>query len=147
MKHKGVISDVVAWKGARRFFYWRLRRRLCEQTVRRAIKAANTEMSDQQTAYTLRRWFYESKNAAYAWEDDAIATEWLCSQLTPDLCSLQPDSAVARNIRSLRSDHTLDMIRSLGQQDPDNALLGAMTLLQFLTPEQKAELKEALAKV
>jgi acetyl-CoA carboxylase/biotin carboxylase 1 len=33
MLAKGVIKEIVEWKNARRFFYWRLRRRLIEQKV------------------------------------------------------------------------------------------------------------------
>merc|ERR1712020_730191 len=30
MKEKGTIKEIVSWRGARRFLYWRLRRKLLE---------------------------------------------------------------------------------------------------------------------
>lgn len=38
MKIKGVISDVLQWKNARRFFFWRLRRRLAEFNLYKEVQ-------------------------------------------------------------------------------------------------------------
>ncbi|KAL8321347.1 hypothetical protein RB597_007577 [Gaeumannomyces tritici] len=40
MKAKGVIRDVIEWKEARRFFYWRVRRRINEEYLLRSIARA-----------------------------------------------------------------------------------------------------------
>ncbi|GAB1319942.1 acetyl-coenzyme-A carboxylase [Madurella fahalii] len=40
MKAKGVIREVLEWREARRFFYWRVRRRLNEEYVLRRIAGA-----------------------------------------------------------------------------------------------------------
>ncbi|KAJ2907251.1 hypothetical protein MKZ38_006545 [Zalerion maritima] len=42
MKAKGVIRDVLEWKEARRFFYWRVRRRLNEEYILRRMAATQT---------------------------------------------------------------------------------------------------------
>jgi acetyl-CoA carboxylase/biotin carboxylase 1 len=42
MKAKGVIREVLEWREARRFFYWRVRRRLNEEYVLRRIDALAT---------------------------------------------------------------------------------------------------------
>lgn len=42
MKAKGVIREVLEWKNARRFFYWRVRRRLNEEYILRRIVSATT---------------------------------------------------------------------------------------------------------
>merc|ERR1719493_22870 len=41
MKEKGTIKDVVSWKEARRFFYWRMRRKLLETDLSNQIVAAS----------------------------------------------------------------------------------------------------------
>jgi len=41
MKAKGVISEIVGWNVSREFFYWRLRRRLHEERIAKAIQAAD----------------------------------------------------------------------------------------------------------
>ncbi|TPX19033.1 uncharacterized protein E0L32_011277 [Thyridium curvatum] len=48
MKAKGVIREVLEWQNARRFFYWRVRRRLNEEyMLRRMATAANQSGSAQ----------------------------------------------------------------------------------------------------
>ena len=42
MKAKGVIREVLEWKNARRFFYWRVRRRLNEEYILRRISNSTT---------------------------------------------------------------------------------------------------------
>lgn len=37
MKAKGVVRDIVEWQNARRFFYWRARRRLAEQYLGESV--------------------------------------------------------------------------------------------------------------
>jgi len=46
MKTVGVISDIVDWKNSRRFFYWRLRKRLIyHQCIRKIAEATNIEIN------------------------------------------------------------------------------------------------------
>jgi len=47
MKAKGCISAVVEWSGARKFFYWRLKRRLAEQLVRTKLRQASPDLTFQ----------------------------------------------------------------------------------------------------
>lgn len=42
MKAKGVIRDILEWREARRFFYWRVRRRLNEEYILRRISTVST---------------------------------------------------------------------------------------------------------
>lgn len=42
MKAKGVIRDVLEWRNARRFFYWRVRRRLNEEYILRRMAAISS---------------------------------------------------------------------------------------------------------
>ncbi|KAI5863331.1 acetyl-CoA carboxylase [Durotheca rogersii] len=42
MKAKGTIREVLEWKNARRFFYWRVRRRLNEEHILKRMAAAAT---------------------------------------------------------------------------------------------------------
>jgi hypothetical protein len=41
MKAKGCISDVLEWRTARGFFYWRIRRRQLEDSLKDKIVAAS----------------------------------------------------------------------------------------------------------
>lgn len=42
MKAKGVIREILEWRDARRFFYWRVRRRLNEEYILRRMAALTT---------------------------------------------------------------------------------------------------------
>jgi acetyl-CoA carboxylase/biotin carboxylase 1 len=50
MKAKGVIREVLEWREARRFFYWRVRRRLNEEYILRRMKNATSPAGKATTA-------------------------------------------------------------------------------------------------
>lgn len=56
-------QDVLEWRTSRQFFYWRLRRLLLEDTVKKKIQQANSELTDGQVQAMLRRWFVEAEGA------------------------------------------------------------------------------------
>ena len=45
MKAKGVISEIIDWNVSREFFYWRLRRRLHEERITKAVMEADSTMT------------------------------------------------------------------------------------------------------
>lgn len=57
------VQDILEWRTSRLFFYWRLRRLLLEDTVKRKIQCANSELTDGQVEAMLRRWFVEAEGA------------------------------------------------------------------------------------
>ncbi|KAK3934455.1 acetyl-CoA carboxylase [Diplogelasinospora grovesii] len=52
MKAKGVIREVLEWRNARRFFYWRVRRRLNEEYILRRMAASTTPAGIHSKAVT-----------------------------------------------------------------------------------------------
>ncbi|KAG8122669.1 hypothetical protein E2320_018249, partial [Naja naja] len=52
-------KDVLEWRTSRSFFYWRIRRLLLENLVKKKIHTANPELTDGQIQAMLRRWFVE----------------------------------------------------------------------------------------
>ena len=54
-------QDILDWKNARAFFYWRLRRLLLEEVAKAEILQANSELSDGHVQSMLRRWFVETE--------------------------------------------------------------------------------------
>ena len=56
-----VSQDILEWRTSRHFFYWRLRRLLLEDTVKRKIQVANSELTNGQIQAMLRRWFVEAE--------------------------------------------------------------------------------------
>jgi acetyl-CoA carboxylase/biotin carboxylase 1 len=50
MKAKRVIRESLRWREARRFFYWRVRRRLNEEYIVKRISTASTASTEQTTS-------------------------------------------------------------------------------------------------
>ncbi|MCJ1313429.1 acetyl-coenzyme-A carboxylase [Agyrium rufum] len=59
MEAKGVIRMPLQWKNARRFFYWRLRRRLNEESILKkmsAVSLKNKDITREQNLELLQAW-------------------------------------------------------------------------------------------
>ncbi|XP_058238548.1 acetyl-CoA carboxylase 1 isoform X1 [Hemibagrus wyckioides] len=138
MQEKGVITDVLEWRTSRQFFYWRLRRLLLEDTVKKKIQRANSELTDGQVQAMLRRWFVEAEGAvkAYLWDSNEDVVEWLEKQLTEEEGAR---SVIDENIKYIRRDHILKQIRSLVQANPEVAMDSIVHMTQHISPTQRAE--------
>ncbi|XP_072302602.1 acetyl-CoA carboxylase 1 isoform X3 [Eucyclogobius newberryi] len=144
MQEKGVITDILEWKTSRQFFYWRLRRLLLEDTVKRKIQAANTELTDGQIQAMLRRWFVEAEGAvkAYLWDNNEEVVIWLEKQLAEEEGAR---SVIDENIKYIRRDHILKQIRSLVQANPEVAMDSIVHMTQHISPTQRAEVVRILS--
>ncbi|KAG9333638.1 hypothetical protein JZ751_010789 [Albula glossodonta] len=134
MQEKGVITDVLEWRTSRQFFYWRLRRLLLEDTVKRKIQAANSELTDGQIQAMLRRWF------AYLWDSNEEVVGWMERQLAEEEGAR---SVIDENIKYIRRDHILKQIRSLVQANPEVAMDSIVHMTQHISPTQRAEVAPA----
>ncbi|XP_048833144.1 acetyl-CoA carboxylase isoform X2 [Brienomyrus brachyistius] len=144
MQEKGVITDILDWKNARVFFYWRLRRLLLEEVVKSEILCANKELSDGHIESMLRRWFVETEGTvkAYLWDNNQVVVEWLEKQLA------EGDgirSAIRENIKYLKRDYALKHIRSLVQANPEVAMDCIIHMSQNITSSQRAKISHLLA--
>ncbi|XP_037125079.1 acetyl-CoA carboxylase 1 isoform X2 [Syngnathus acus] len=144
MQEKGVITDILEWQTSRQFFYWRLRRLLLEETVKRKIQAANSELTDGQIQAMLRRWFVEAEGAvkAYLWDNNEEVVAWLERQLAEDDGAR---SVIDENIKYIRRDHILKQIRSFVQANPEVAMDSIVHMTQHISPTQRAEVVRILS--
>ncbi|XP_046694454.1 acetyl-CoA carboxylase 1 isoform X4 [Silurus meridionalis] len=144
MQEKAVITDVLEWRTSRQFFYWRLRRLLLEDTVKRKIQQANSELTDGQVQAMLRRWFVEAEGAvkAYLWDSNEDVVDWLERQLTEEEGAR---SIIDENIKYIRRDHILKQIRSLVQANPEVAMDSIVHMTQHISPTQRAEVVRILS--
>ena len=77
MKAKGVIRKQVQWAESRAFFFWRLRRRLCEFTTVNACGAQAEAGQRKHAIAALRTWFLTQQGGTESeWEDDRSMVEW-----------------------------------------------------------------------
>ncbi|XP_017269284.1 acetyl-CoA carboxylase isoform X2 [Kryptolebias marmoratus] len=144
MQEKGVITDILDWKNARTFFYWRLRRLLLEQVAKCEILQANRDLSDGHMQSMLRRWFVETEGTvqAYLWDNNQAVVEWLEKHLSTEDGAR---SVIRENIKYLKRENVLKHMRSLVQANPDIAMDCIIHLSQNISPSQRAKLSHLLA--
>jgi len=87
MKAVGVIERAVEWKGARSYFYWRLRRKLAEFDLRKKITETfqvgrgDTVISAVEASNLIKGWFLETPGATEAlWSEDKAVLSWMAQQ-------------------------------------------------------------------
>lgn len=76
MKAKGTIREALEWSNARRYFYWRLRRRLAEERVAKQLAEADPSLSRQERVSMVQNIVAESESdqaAVSALEKQAVA--------------------------------------------------------------------------
>ncbi|XP_051952491.1 acetyl-CoA carboxylase-like isoform X1 [Xyrauchen texanus] len=144
MQEKGVIMDILDWKNARSFFYWRLRRLLLEEVVKKEIVQANKDLSNGHIQSMLRRWFVETEGTvnAYLWDNNKVVVEWLESHLSQQEGTR---SVIRENIKYLKRDYALKHIRSLVQDNPEVTMDCIIHMAQNITPSQRAKICHLLA--
>lgn len=110
MLDKGVIADIVEWRTSRAFFYWRLRRRLSERRVVRAVRGVDSKLTSSRCLVMLRRWFVEAqgRDKGYLWDSDTAVAEWLYEELR----KLDANHGVVHdNLMCLRRDKVIQDVR------------------------------------
>ncbi|XP_030647474.1 acetyl-CoA carboxylase 2 [Chanos chanos] len=144
MQEKGVITDILDWKDARTFFYWRLRRLLLEEVVKNEILQANRDLSNGHIQSMLRRWFVETEGTvkAYLWDNNKVVVEWLERHLSTEDGTR---SAIRENIKYLKRDYALKHIRSLVQANPEVAMDCIIHMSQIISTSQRAKISHLLA--
>jgi len=142
MKEKGVIREVVEWKEARRFFYWRLRRKLIEtQLGKQVVEAAGEgKLGHSQREVMIKRWFTEdNNNNSHLWEDDRQVVEWLERQVDTNGKSTSQDS-----IKLIKRDALLHNLKNIAPELMEDI---AIHLAQKMSPEKRADLLEAMGNL
>ncbi|ESP03134.1 hypothetical protein LOTGIDRAFT_199489 [Lottia gigantea] len=145
MEEKGVISNVLEWKTSRKFFYWRLRRRLLENQVKDKMRKYTNNLVEAQLNSMLSRWFVEDKGTinGYQWEDDASAVKWLSEQLDDN----NESNLLEENIKCIQREHVLQKVRNLLDDNPDVAMDSIVHITQHMTSGQRAEISRILANM
>ncbi|KFV14238.1 Acetyl-CoA carboxylase 2, partial [Tauraco erythrolophus] len=130
MQEKGVITDILEWKNARSFLYWR----------------RGHELSHIHIQSMLRRWFMETEGAAkgYLWDNNQVVVEWLEKHMKEDNST---QSAIWENIKYLKRDYVLKHVRSLVQANPEVAMDCIIQMAQHITRAQKAQVSRLLSTV
>ncbi|AET37860.1 acetyl-CoA carboxylase ACC1 Ecym_2107 [Eremothecium cymbalariae DBVPG len=130
MMAKGVIRKELEWSNSRRFFFWRLRRRLNEEYLLRKLDSSLPHAARLEKIARLRSWYPTSLDQ----EDDQNVAIWIENNyqvLEKQLQSLKSESFAQNLAKSIRSDHS-------------NAIAGLAEVLKLLSSKDKEVLLESL---
>ncbi|KAI7697872.1 Acetyl-CoA carboxylase [Sarcoptes scabiei] len=144
MYEKNCITEVVPWRNSRQYFYWVLKRRLCENRVKNEIQRVILNKNDAEASSMIRRWFVEhtGQHNQHQWEDNKIVAEWLESQL------ISPSSQVLDNIRCIQRDALARQIQSLYEDFPSATFDSLVQLIHSgMTQQQRSSLLSALVSL
>jgi len=78
MQAKGVIRMKVPWSESRKFFYWRLKRKLKEFEVVNTISGTTLAFGRRKSLISeLQQWFSSVVGDPSSWDDDRTMVSWL----------------------------------------------------------------------
>jgi len=115
MLAKGVIRDVVPWKRAREYFFWRVRRRLMQDALVKQLKEADASLSHTDCLALLGKWMGDSAS----WEDDKAVLQFFESEgaaIDDKLGEVRLESVkktVEALLAGLSADAKSDLLKSL----------------------------------
>ncbi|CAH0047847.1 unnamed protein product [Clonostachys solani] len=137
MKAKGVIREQLEWINARRFFYWRLRRRLNEEFVLRKMSTSalapvanqSTAQKSQQRAQNLH--LLKSWSGINDWEkNDQAVSEWYESER----------KKIGEKVEALKNEHLAEEVATLVRDNKRAGWKGVRDALRVMPVEERDEL-------
>ncbi|KRZ71331.1 Acetyl-CoA carboxylase, partial [Trichinella papuae] len=140
MLAKKVISKVVDWKTSRCVFYWRLRRRLAEEHIKKLITEHSFDqpLNNAQMNALLQHWFdsdvgnQQNRN----WADDQITALWFESQIADE----QQQSIVREGLKEIQHQQAKNKIKSIFANCPGLLMETAVELVKQLDIGEQDEL-------
>lgn len=134
MEAKGTIRRALRWQNARRFFYWRLRRRLNEEHVLRRLRAAQepAHASRSEHLQMLASW---SQVPGYDEDDMSVAT-WL----------EENKKEITDRVDAATSEAVAFGVAELLHKDKDAGLKGVAQMLNMLPAQEREEALRYLSK-
>jgi acetyl-CoA carboxylase/biotin carboxylase 1 len=135
MKAKDTIRSELVWSNARRFFYWRLRRRLNEEYVLKRMSAASPrELAASRTTSlkTLEAW---SQLPAFGTDDMNVAVWYEENR-----------KSISERIEKMKGDAVAYDVAALMRSNKDGGLAGVMQVLSMLPVAEKEEVLKRLSK-
>ena len=135
MKAKGTIRDAIEWKDARRFFYWRVHRRLSEeQYLKRMAAASGSSPADvenrKQHLRTLAAW---TGIPDFERNDRAVATWYE-----------EHDATVSEKIDHIKAQAVAARMADLLSNDKDAAVKGLRDILHNLPVNEREDILKFL---
>lgn len=134
MKAKGTIRQALVWSKSRRFFYWRLRRRLNEEYILKRMAAASSEgMSNR--ARDLERLKALSGIATFDKDDMSVAMWYEENR-----------KEVSAKVEALKSEGVAYDVAAMIRGNKEGGLKGVAQVMSMLPVEEKEAILRSLQK-
>lgn len=149
MKAKSCIREVVEWKNARTFFYWRLKRQLAEFQLRRdLVKCSAGTVTFADAEQLLKTWFTEAVNGGRVPRQLNVSVDELWARSDKDvLLWLASDKEwIQARVGGVSREQTSSQVVQLGLKDPKAAVAGILELLHQLSDKDREEALAALRR-
>lgn len=127
MEDKGTIRKVLEWRDSRRFFFWRLRRRLDEEYLVTVLADALPNSSRLERVARIKSWL----NGQVDLDDDKAVAEWLEAN----------HAKIAATIAKVKSDSAVSNLLSLVRSSDDPVKVLSETLKSLSAKDKEAVLK------
>lgn len=143
MVYKNCISKIVPWPKSRNFFYWRLKRRVYVEALRKRVQQADSELGFDQITEKIRRWFESGTGGLkYMWEDDQAVANWLQGEM--DGNAFKRNSTLRGVVKSLQRDRQVRALRVALQTDPEYGQHALTCILDAASPAQLDRIQQLL---
>ncbi|KAJ3097342.1 acetyl-coenzyme-A carboxylase [Phlyctochytrium bullatum] len=159
MLKKGAINGVVPWQRARKFFYWRLLRRISEDSIVKEIQAANSTITRAAAKEMISRWFAEDNGqlpssnqgvvpaAVFETSDedeeedefrdgDVEVVRWLSARR----------QGIEARIAKIKDTRIRAQVEEMVRANPQVALEGLLAAAQTLDAERRRAVMDALTR-
>lgn len=138
MHAKGAIRMPLQWRNARRFFYWRLRRRLNEEYILKRMGNLDKTSTRKANIARLKSWIVseDSEETTVFEDNDRLVASWY-EENRPE---------VNRKLRELEAESQAGQISGMFGGGKDGLLKGVARILQGLGERERALLLEQLGK-
>ncbi|KAF2004050.1 acetyl-CoA carboxylase-like protein [Amniculicola lignicola CBS 123094] len=143
MEAKGVIRSSLRWQNARRFFYWRLRRRLNEEYILKRMASAvapSTPSSQARPDQVTRERGIEMLRA---WSQ---ITNFDKDDMSVAMWYEENRKGVFEKVEALRREGVKSEVANLLRKDKEAGLRGVTQLLSTLPTAEKEEVLKMLSK-
>lgn len=133
MHAKGTIRHPLVWKNARRFFYWRLRRRLDEELILKKMATSSTRGPTvrERNLVTLQSW---TGITAFESDDRAVATWYE-----------ENKKSVHAKVEAMRAEGVAFDVAALLRGNKDGGLKGVKQVLEMLPVAEREEVMSYLS--
>nr|XP_004211259.1 unnamed protein product [Hydra vulgaris] len=145
MHDKGVIHGIIKWENARTFLYWRFKRLLLQQRIKKIFAEQMSdcinELTKAHVETVIQRLFLEENGSvkSYLWEDNEFVTKWIESDL-----SKNQGSVIYEYGKWLKRDVALKNIKCILDNNPDIAMDTIVHITQQFNPGKRNELSRVL---